>query len=63
MANLESLLRIGFKEYRQKERDINTMPILQSQLQNSLRSNCGAKHAYLPIVRKVHRINAMHIYE
>ena len=36
---------------------------LLSQLQNSLRSNCGEKHAYLPIIRKVHRINAMHIYE
>ena len=34
-----------------------------SQLQNSLRPNCGAKYAYLPIIRKVHRINAMHIYE
>ena len=35
----------------------------ESQLQNSLRPDCGEKHAYLPIVRKVHRINAMHIYE
>ena len=38
------------------------MHFLLSQLQNYLRPNCGAKHAYLPIIRKVHRINAI-IYE